>query len=139
MTLAELIAYVDKLRPNAYDKDIMTGWVNEAEWQVYDQVRARAEDIHDQPFVPYEYDLDAERELLVDDAHKGVYVYYLLAQMDHANMEIDRYNVDASMHQAAWQDYAAAFRRNHLPKSHEITVPYCFWEMGPDPLNRSED
>ncbi len=135
MTLAELIAYVDKLRPNAYDKDVMTGWVNEIEWQAYDQVISRAVD-NTATYVPYKYDLDAERSLLVDDAHKGVYVYYLLAQMDHANMEIDRYNADTTMHQAAWQDYAAAFRRNHLPKSHETPIPHCFWEVRPDPLNR---
>lgn len=135
MTLAELIAYVDKIRPNAYDKDVMTGWVNEIEWQVYDQVLSRAMDFTG-TYIPYKYDLDAERELFVDDAHKGVYVYYLLAQMDHSNMEIDRYNADTTMHQAAWQDYAANYRRNHIPKGYETPIPWCFWEVRPDPLNR---
>lgn len=127
MTLAELIAYVDQIRPNAFDKDVETGWVTEIEHKVYDQVVSRAVDAGDF-YGPYTYDKDAERTLLVDDAHKGVYVYYLLAQMDYTNMEIDRYNADVSMYQAAWDDFAAEYRRNHLPKSHEVTVPTCcYW------------
>lgn len=127
MTLAELIAYVDNIRPNAYDKDVMTGWVNTIERQVYDQVLSRAADYTGDTYGPYQYDLDAERELLVEDAHKDVYVTYILAQMDYANMELDRFNADSAMHQAAWQEFAAEYRRNHLPKSYEITVPHCIW------------
>lgn len=125
MKLAELIAYVDTIRPNAYDKDVMTGWVNEIERQVWEQVISRAEGAEEYPGA-YNYDENGEVELLVDDTHKDVYVTYLLAKMDHANMEIDRYNVDSTMHQAAWESYAAEYRRNHLPKSNEITVP-PFW------------
>lgn len=127
MTLAELIAYVDQIRPNAYDKDVETGWINEIEHKVYEQVVSRAVGAGDF-YGPYNYEMDAERTLIVEDAHKDVYVTYLLAQMDFANMELDRYNADVSMHQAAWDDYAAEYRRNHLPKTHEVTVPpCCFW------------
>ena len=127
MKLAELIAHVDSIRPNAYDKDVMTGWVNEIERQVWEQVINRAEDAVDYPGL-YVYDANDETELLVDDSHKDVYVTYLLAQMDYANMEIDRYNVDSTMHQAAWDGYAAEYRRNHLPKTHETPVsPHWYW------------
>lgn len=127
MTLAELIAYVDNIRPNAFDKDVMTGWVNTIERQVYDQILSRAADYTGDTYGPYQYDLDAERELLVEDAHKDVYVTYILAQMDYANMELDRFNADSAMHQAAWQEYAAEYRRNHVPRSHELTLPHCLW------------
>ncbi len=126
MKLAELIAYVDSIRPNAYDKDVMTGWVNEIERQVWEQVINRAEDAVDYPGL-YVYDANDETELLVDDSHKDVYVTYLLAQMDYANMELDRYNADSAMHQAAWDGYAAEYRRNHLPKTHETPVHPCWY------------
>lgn len=127
MTLADLIAYVDQIRPNAFDKEQETGWVNEIEHKVYDQVINKAVgNITNDP-TPYFYDQNAETELLVEDAHKAVYVTYLLAQMDFANMELDRYNADAAMHQAAWQEYAAEYRRNHVPRSHELTLPHCLW------------
>ena len=122
MTLAEMIAAVDKLRPNAFDKDQKTGWINEVEHRAYHQVISRAL-WHDEAFYgPYEYERDAERELLIEDAHKDVYETYLLARMDHANAEIDRYNMDASMHQAAWDDYARDFRRRNYPKPYETAV-----------------
>ena len=127
MTLAELIAYVDNIRPNAFDKDVMTGWVNTIERQVYDQILSRAADYTGDTYGPYQYDLDAERELLVEDAHKDVYVTYILAQMDYAIMELDRFNADSAMHQAAWQEFAAEYRRNHVPRSHELTLPHCLW------------
>lgn len=127
MTLAELIAYIDQIRPNAFDKDQKTGWVNEIEHKVYDQIFNKAVGNITSDPTPYFYDLNAETELLVDDSHKDVYVTYLLAQMDFANMELDRYNADAAMHQAAWQDYAAEYRRKHLPKSSELTYPFPIW------------
>ena len=134
MTLAELIAYVDQIRPNAFDKEMETGWVSEIERKVYDQVVSRAvnkdaetlEEYLNPPEIPhgpYNYEEDAEHTLLVEDAHKAVYVTYLLAQMDYANMELERYNADAAMHQAAWDEYASEYRRNHMPRTHELTVP----------------
>ena len=127
MTLADLIAYVDQIRPNAFDKEQETGWINEIEHKVYDQVINKAVgNITNDP-TPYFYDQNAETELLVEDAHKAVYVTYLLAQMDYANMELDRYNADAAMHQAAWQEYAAEYRRNHMPRNHELTYPFPIW------------
>ena len=128
MTLAELIAYVDQIRPNAFDKDIETGWVNEIEHKVYDQIINKAVGNTAVDPTPYLYDMNGETELLVDDAHKDVYVTYLLAQMDYANMELERFNADSAMHQAAWDGYAAEYRRNHLPRSYEFTVPPpSFW------------
>lgn len=134
MTLAELIAYVDQIRPNAFDKEVETGWVSEIEHKIYDQVVSRAvnkdaetlEEYLDPPEIPhgpYNYEEDSDRTLLVEDAHKAVYVTYLLAQMDYANMELERYNADAAMHQAAWDEYASEYRRNHMPRAHELTVP----------------
>lgn len=127
MTLAELIAYVDQIRPNAFDKDQETGWINEIEHKIYEQVLNKAVGNTTTDPTPYSYDLNAETALLVEETHRDVYVTYLLAQMDYANMEIDRYNADAAMHQAAWQDYAAEYRRNHVPRSHELTLPHCLW------------
>lgn len=115
MTLAELIAEVDENRPNQFDKNKKTGWVNEIEAKVVRAVINRAM-WNEVIFNPYQYELDAEKELLVPDEHKDVYETYLYAKMDYTNGEIDRYNADAAMHSAAWTDYAAEYRRTHYPK-----------------------
>lgn len=115
MTLADIIAEVDENRPNQFDKDKKTGWINEIEHKVYEQVINRSK-WQEEAFTPYRYALDAERTLAVPDAHKDVYETYLYAKMDYTNGEIERYNADAAMHSAAWTDYAAEFRRNNYPK-----------------------
>ena len=115
MTLAEIIANVEACRGSQFDKDVLTGWINEVEHRAYDQVINRAEG-NELTFTPYRYDTDAEKELAVPDVHKDVYETYLYAKISYTNNEIDAYNADASMHAAAWADYAAEYRRLHRPK-----------------------
>lgn len=115
MKLSDIIAEVDENRPNQFDKDKKTGWVNEIEHKAVTEVISRAFWGSD-AFTPYVYDRDSERELLIPDVHKDVYETYLYAKMDYTNGEIERYQVDAGMHQAAWDDYVKEFRRGHRPK-----------------------
>lgn len=120
MTLAQLIATVGELRPHQYSTDHLTAWVNEVEARAARDVinRACGNCIE---FTPYTYDKDADQVLLIPDDHKGVYESYLFARIDYTNGEIDRYNNDAAMYEAAWHEYAAEYRREHRPKSYEIT------------------
>ena len=115
MTLAEIIANVESNRGSQFDKYVLTGWINEIENKAYNQVINKAEG-NDIEFAPYRYDLDAEKTLAIPDVHKDVYETYLYAKIDYTNNEIDAYNADASMHAAAWDDYAAEYRRSHMPK-----------------------
>ena len=121
MTLAELIAQADELRPNMFSKEMKTSWINEVESKVVKQVINKALWNHD-TFTPYEYELNAETSLRIPDEHCDVYRTYLFAQMDYANAELDRYNADAAMHRAAWDDYAAEYRREHYPYPHETSA-----------------
>lgn len=116
MKLADLIAFVDDVRPNGYDKTIKTKWINEIEFKVIDEVLNRAEGIH-MRFTPYEYDRDAERELLIPEQFTDAYEHYLYAKIDNAQNEIDRYNNDMTMFQSAWNAYAGWYRRHHMPKA----------------------
>ena len=43
MTLSECIAKVMQLRPSEFDKDDLTGWVNEVEFRAYDEVIKKAD------------------------------------------------------------------------------------------------
>lgn len=127
MTIAELIQQVDAVRPNQYDNDAKVGWINEIENKVVKNILNRVLWAEEE-FTPYVYATDATTKLKVPDEHADVYKTYLFAQMDFANAEIDRYNADATMHQSAWNDYAAEVRRENYPKQHgttfyHITVP----------------
>ena len=115
MKLSTIIANVDEKRPNQFSKEMMTGWINEIESKACRQVIGRAFWGKDD-FEPYDYERDSEAELRIPDEHCDVYETYLFAKMDYTNGEIERYNADAAMHQAAWTEYAAEYRRSHYPR-----------------------
>lgn len=135
MKLAELIAKVEQTRPSSYDKNDLTQWVNEIEYQAIEQVFSRCEqrvlslpcefcDKKDscdnkptlEEFKGYQYDLDADAELMIPNQFIGTYTSYLYAKIDFNNAELDRYQMDLAMHEAEWQAFASWFRRNHRPR-----------------------
>lgn len=144
MKLAEIIATVEQTRPSSYDKNTLTQWLNELEFQAIDQVFSK----HEPPEPPicltckekdtceeyrppevfngYVYDLDADTELMIPNQFSGTYTSYLYAKIDFNNAELDRYQMDVAMHEAEWQAFAAWYRRTHKPrrKNHEIPVYY---------------
>jgi hypothetical protein len=115
MKLADVIAKVNNLRPSEYDKEQMTEWINEIEFQVVTQVINMAKD-ENISFEPLEYNNDADRDLLIPDAFASVYTSYLIGKIDYMNGESDRYAMDLTDYEAKWQDFAAWYRRTHMPK-----------------------
>ncbi len=151
MTLSEVIAKVTDLRPSEYDHDDLTHWLNEVEFMAIDQVFSRAvqvkkppdhmepvtvlpgvdySDIPEpeedpEPWKPYNYAEDGEKELLIPQQFTSCYLDYLFAKIDFHNGEIARYNVDAQQFEADWQAFASWYRRTHKPRrihTHETTV-----------------
>ena len=130
MNLAKLIAQIQTLRPSQYDEHQLTAWVNEIEAQVVDEVYGRAMfDGHE--FVPYDIDLDAEKELLIPDENADVYLHYLSSKIDYWNGEIDRYNNSAAMYGASWATFANKYRRNHQPRCTAPKRHGCLWWAEP--------
>ena len=115
MRLGELIETVIRTRGRQYSEDIMTGWLNEIEGQVIDEVINKAEG-YDLKFKPMTYELDAERELSVPDRFQDVYINYMLSKIDFHNQETERYNNDVVMYNSAYDAFASWFRKNHMPK-----------------------
>lgn len=144
MKLAELIATVEQTRPSSYDKNTLTQWVNELEFQAIEQVFSKSEqqnpiclDCKDkgtcseymlpEEFKGYVYDLDADTELMIPNQFAGTYTSYLYAKIDFNNAELERYQMDVAMHDAEWQAFAAWYRRTHRPRrlrSDEIAIYY---------------
>ncbi len=116
MTLGKLIETIIALRGQQYDTDIMVGWVNEIESQAVEQVINRSEGVQ-VDFTPYEWEIDMEKELLIPDRFQDVYMSYMFAKIDFMNQEIERYNNDVAMQDAAWKAYASWHIRTHMPKA----------------------
>ena len=115
MKLAQLISVVDETKPNQYGTEEKTRWVSEIEGMVVDEIINKA-DGNEVEFEAYDYDLDAERELLVPDRYADVYMNYLYAKIDQLNAEFARYNNSVTMFEASYSTFASYYRRRHMPK-----------------------
>lgn len=118
MTLSELIAYCDETRPNQYSNNVKTWWVNEVEARVADDIINRIEGPEFIIFEPYKYDDDKDKDLLLPIQFNDVYVSYIYAKVDFTNAEIERYQADSALFDAAWSDAAAWARRQYKPLRH---------------------
>jgi len=58
---------------------------------------------------------DGDTVLLIPDDFRQVYVYWMGAMIDFANMEMARYTNSMVMFNTAYADYANAWNRTHMP------------------------
>lgn len=119
MTLREIIERVDRLKPNQYEEADKVAWVNELEGKLIEEVFGRAVD--SDVYVPtdfdgYEWNMDADKVLLVPNQFCDIYVKYLFAQIDFHNAEYTRYNNSTMMFNTVYDEFAAYWRRNHMPR-----------------------
>ena len=106
---------INELQPNGYSEDRKTEWINRLEAQVVLDILAKAEG--DVPSAPsYKWDADAEQTLLAPHPYDEIYPAYLSAQIDFNNGEYTRYNNSLAVFEAAWKEFAAFWRREHLPR-----------------------
>lgn len=115
MNIAEIITAVDKLRPNGYDLEEKTRWLSEIEGMIVDNVLNMAEG-NNIAFEGYKYELDAEKDTLVPDRFTDIYIHYLKAKIEMNDDELAQYNKEVMVYQAAYNQFAAWYRRNHMPK-----------------------
>lgn len=87
MKIGDVIAYVDRIKPNSFDTPDKLIWLNEAEGLVQSEVLYLAA----ADMVEYTPETDLETELLLKSPHDKVYRSYLVAMIDLANGEYNRY------------------------------------------------
>ena len=112
MKLGRMIALVDNMKPNQYTAEMKTKWLSEVEGTVVDEILNQAAG-NQIVFDGYDYNSDAEREMMVPDTHLDIYQYYLFAKIDYQNSELERYNNDTAMYYAALEDYAKWLPAGH--------------------------
>lgn len=120
MTLQEAIEKCDKLKPNQYDEEEKTGWINELELRVVRDILQKHEGYEEYVFMPYEP--GEEAVLIVPEPYSSMYVKFLFCQVDLYNTEIDRYNNSAALFNAIFADYQSFFRRTHMPIQHPAVI-----------------
>lgn len=116
MKLSEAIEKVNHLKENAFDEEIIKGFIEECDKRIYREVV----ETHIQENLLKNYDerypLKSEDELLADDAYCQFYIFYAISQIDAFNGEYDRYNNNMILYNSYLSDYKQYYNRTHKPK-----------------------
>lgn len=105
MYLLEAIAAADALRPNTVEDKLKAEWLEDIETKFAEvqQIKVPAESFPE------------DKELLMPKPVDQVYVYWLAAKIDWAQLDLDLYAVDNTMYAQAFNDACAWWRRHNRP------------------------
>ncbi len=115
MKIAEVVENVDIMKPNQFDARTKVDWVITIEGQIWDEIILTHEDAPEEAFDACA--ANGESELIARPPYSDVYRFYLEAQIDLANGEVDRYNNSIEMFNAAWTAFRNHYNRKHMPIS----------------------
>lgn len=119
MTFGEAIAAADAIRENEVPTDAKRKWLAALDGALWNDVVGRYEGGEAKP----EYDEDLEPEvfdeydLMIQPPYDSVYVDYLVARIDLANGDIDRYNNGSALYERQRQNWANYYNRTHRWKN----------------------
>ncbi len=118
MTVQEVIARADALRPNAVPEAQKIRWISALEAMIKDEIA----DTHAgwDAEVPEGSLLAPDDELFAPLPYDGAYVFWLLAHIDAANGEFDSYANSVRLFHNAFSAFADHVNRTHPPKSAEV-------------------
>ena len=113
MTPAKAMEMADELRPNGISGELKRQWLTDIEGECVEHMN-RHEGGNAEPWVCTE-DEDGT-EMILSEPYEMAYVYKLMAEIDRAVGEYDRYNNDAQICNGYMEEWKAWFRRGHKPK-----------------------
>ena len=112
MTIQEVLANIDNVKPNMIDDGIKVIWLNEIENNVYKVMKLRrgSEEL-EKPNISLASDFTTE--CLLPDEYTGIYTYYVSAMIDYMNGETGRYNNSMVMYNNAWKEFENYWYKTH--------------------------
>lgn len=109
MRLLQAIENANTIRPNAIPDHLKAAWVYELEGQFAEMMGV------EMPDNAYDGEM-GDAELLMPFPKDRCYELFVCAMIDSTNQEMDLYNHDIEMANAAIDDACAWWRRHHTPK-----------------------
>lgn len=121
MTIDEVLAEIEEVKPHQYDNSLLIRWLGQLEGKIVTEII----NTHEGEPVTFNgfTESDAAEELIVPNEYADLYKYYLYAMIDFANGETDRYTNSMIMFNSAYQEYANYYNRTHMP----ISRPFKIW------------
>lgn len=109
MTIDEIIASVDEIKPNVYTDEDKTKWISDLDGKILLEV------MHKKNFTAYGYPENADTEVLVGAPYDDIYTYWLMAMIDFCNKDYGMYMNTMEMFNNAFDIYAKQYIRNNMP------------------------
>ncbi len=107
ITAQDVLNHVLTLRVTTYDQSLLLRRLLTLENMIRTEIH----------FAEPLSELTPETELITQTPYQEVYEQYLLAQVDLMDMELEQYNMDMQVFTSTYGEYAARYRRDHLPKA----------------------
>lgn len=116
MTITEAITMADEMKPNTMSKPVKIRFLNEIEGKVHTEILMKHVHTEAEETCPvYDVNTDPGTAMLVPAPYDMLYVYWIMAQIDHLNMEMDKYNNDRALFEDAWNNFGDYWTREHMP------------------------
>ena len=113
MTVQQAIERANEMRcGNSASDEMKIRWLSELDGMIYNDVIKRHKGNESRTMPEYTSD-NTNAELIVEAPYNVLYVYYLMAQIDLAASEINKYNASVSLYNTALGNYKNWYRRNH--------------------------
>ncbi len=111
MTLSQVIATVDEIKPNAFGDISKTMWMNEVEGLIQTEVML----LPAEGCIRYDANSDTDTELLVKAPHDKLYWVYLCAMIDFANGEYNKYQNTMQLFNTYFGEYMRWYAMRYHP------------------------
>ena len=108
---------MDRLLHNTYTAAEKTAWLSKLDAMVVEQILNPHGGGEDIVFSGYTGDTDGETCLLIPAPYDEMYLRWLEAQIHYCNGEFTRYNNAITLFNTEYLAYAAAYNREHPPRS----------------------
>lgn len=118
MTLRDVIATVDALKPNQYKEAQKIRWLSECDANIYRTIV----EVHELPEgMPATYDgyteADLDKNLIAAPPYDILYKHYLERMIDLYNKELTSYNNTNVLYNTALNAFANWYTNTHMPRS----------------------
>ena len=123
MTVGEILAQVDEIKPNTYDENIKIAWLSELEGRIFNDIilTHKHELVEDEEgnmveptFTGYD-EASENEEVIAPDTYADLYKNYIYCMIDYSNSETDRYANSLIMFNNSYQQYEGWYNRTHKP------------------------
>ena len=116
MNIQEVLDMADQLKPNMMSRQVKIAFLQELDQKIYIEILLTHAHTEEEEVMPeYDTDTDGGTELLVPDPYGMIYVYWLMARIDHLNQEMDKYNSDRALFENAYNEMHDWWNRTKMP------------------------